>query len=96
MGQYPKPQVVSVPFSVVLDRDEDGAYVVECPSLPGCFSQGESEAEALENITEAIQGCLEVRVQGCLEVRVQGGKMDAASVLEEVWDKERDAAYDDA
>ena len=46
---------------VTIDRDEDGAYVVECPSIPGCLSQGKTEAEALENIKDAIQACLEVR-----------------------------------
>ena len=46
---------------VTIDRDEDGVYVVECPSIPGCLSQGKTEAEALENIKDAIQACLEVR-----------------------------------
>ena len=46
---------------VTIDRDEDGVYVVECPSIPGCLSQGTTEAEALENIKDAIQVCLEVR-----------------------------------
>jgi predicted RNase H-like HicB family nuclease len=42
--------------AVVLTRDEDGWIVAECPELPGCFSQGRSEAEALANIKEAIAG----------------------------------------
>ena len=48
-------------FVVTVDRDEDGAYVVECPSIPGCVSQGSTEDEALENIKDAIRQCLEVR-----------------------------------
>jgi predicted RNase H-like HicB family nuclease len=40
---------------VILIPDETGGYVVEVPSLPGCYSQGETEAEALENIKEAIE-----------------------------------------
>jgi predicted RNase H-like HicB family nuclease len=40
---------------VVLYPDEDGYWVVECPSLPGCISQGKTKAEALENIKDAIQ-----------------------------------------
>jgi predicted RNase H-like HicB family nuclease len=48
-------------FTVTLDRDEDGAGVVECPSIPGCISQGTTKEEAIENIKEAIQLCLEVR-----------------------------------
>ncbi len=39
--------------------EEVGGYIVSCPSLPGCFSQGDTIEEALENIKEAIQACLE-------------------------------------
>ena len=39
---------------VILIPDETGGYVVEVPSLPGCYSQGETEAEAMINIKEAI------------------------------------------
>ena len=42
----------------ILTRDEDGWIVAECPDLPGCVSQGKSEAEALANIHEAIAGWL--------------------------------------
>jgi predicted RNase H-like HicB family nuclease len=48
-------------FDVELFVGEDGWWVVECPSLPGCISQGKTEEEALENIKEAIRLCLEVR-----------------------------------
>lgn len=50
-------------FSVTLDRDEDGVWIVECPSIPGCISQGTTREEALENIQEAIRLCLEVRAE---------------------------------
>jgi len=46
-------------FKVVLQEAEEGGYIVSCPALPGCHSQGESMDEALENIKEAIAGCLE-------------------------------------
>ena len=46
---------------VTLERDETGMIVVECPSIPGCISQGETEAEALDNIREAIEVCIEAR-----------------------------------
>jgi len=47
-------------FKVILKTDlEDGGYNVTCPALPGCHSQGDTEEEAIENIKEAIQGCLE-------------------------------------
>lgn len=41
---------------VVLYPGEDGYWVVECPSLPGCISQGKTKEEAIENIKEAIEG----------------------------------------
>jgi predicted RNase H-like HicB family nuclease len=46
---------------VTLDPDETGMIVAECPAIPGCVSQGRTEPEALENIREAIIGCLEAR-----------------------------------
>jgi predicted RNase H-like HicB family nuclease len=50
-------------LSVTLDRDEDGIWVVECPSIPGCVSQGKTRQAALKNIKEAIGLCLEVRAE---------------------------------
>jgi predicted RNase H-like HicB family nuclease len=47
-------------FKVLISEGEDGWFVVECPSLPGCVSQGRTVEEALENIKDAIQGCLDV------------------------------------
>ena len=44
---------------VVLHRGEDGWVVAECPAIPGCISQGRDKVEALANIREAIQLCLE-------------------------------------
>jgi predicted RNase H-like HicB family nuclease len=41
-------------LTVVLEDGEDGYIVAACPSLPGCYSQGKTEAEALANIREAI------------------------------------------
>ena len=45
-------------FNVILENAEDGWVVAECPSLPGCVSQGKDEQEALENIKEAITAWL--------------------------------------
>jgi predicted RNase H-like HicB family nuclease len=50
-------------FNVTVDRDEDGVWVVECPSIPGCVSQGQTKEEALENIKDAIRECLIVRAE---------------------------------
>ena len=45
-------------FRVVIEPDEDGVFVAECPALPGCVSQGKTREEALANIRDAIQGYL--------------------------------------
>lgn len=45
--------------AVVLHRGENGYWVAECPSLPGCVSQGKTKPEAVANIREAIDGWLE-------------------------------------
>ncbi|TKJ17496.1 hypothetical protein CEE44_03095 [Candidatus Woesearchaeota archaeon B3_Woes] len=43
-------------FRIIMEQDEDGIFVVECPSLPGCVSQGKSRAEAVKNIKDAMKG----------------------------------------
>ena len=58
-------------FYVTLDRDEDGVWIVECASIPGCVSQGETRQEALDNIREAIQLCLEVRAERGMPLTVE-------------------------
>ncbi len=50
-------------YLINLEQDETGMWVVECPAIPGCISQGETEEEALKNIEEAITLCLEVRAE---------------------------------
>jgi predicted RNase H-like HicB family nuclease len=50
-------------FDVTVETDEDGIWIVECPSIPGCVSQGNTKEEALESINEAIQLCLQVRAE---------------------------------
>ena len=44
---------------ILLEKGEDGFYVVECPALPGCFTQGETVEEAIKNIREVIDLLLE-------------------------------------
>ncbi len=50
-------------FTVTITRDEDGVFIAECPSIPGCVSQGKTEEEAQRNIQDAIKECLEVRAE---------------------------------
>jgi predicted RNase H-like HicB family nuclease len=49
---------MTVKLRVVIERDEDGVFVVQCPTLPGCVSQGRTRNEALANIQDAIEGYL--------------------------------------
>jgi len=47
-------------LKVIIKKGEAGYYVARCPALKGCWSQGRTSEEALENIKEAIEGWLEV------------------------------------
>ena len=58
-------------FNVTLDRDEDGVWVVECPAIPGCVSQGRTREEALESIQDAIALCLQVRADKGMPLTVE-------------------------
>ena len=47
-------------YRILIEQDEDGMFVVECPCLPGCVSQGKTRTEAIENIQDAILTYLEM------------------------------------
>jgi len=66
-------------FNVTLDRDEDGVWVVECPAIPGCVSQGATKDEALENIKEAIALCLEVRAEKGMPLTIETRQIEVAA-----------------
>jgi predicted RNase H-like HicB family nuclease len=57
-------------LNVTIVQDKDGMFVAECPSIPGCVSQGNTEGEAAKNIREAIQECVEVRAEQGLPLTV--------------------------
>ena len=65
---------------VTMERDESGWIVAECPSIPGCVSQGKTEEEALANIREAIQACLEVRSAQGLPLTLRTVEIDLSVV----------------
>ncbi len=46
-------------FRIVIEPDEDGKFVASCPTLPECWSQGDTREEAIRNIGDAIQGYIE-------------------------------------
>jgi antitoxin HicB len=50
--------VLSMRFRVIIEPDEDGVFIAECPALPGCVSQGKTRDEAMANIRDAIEGYL--------------------------------------
>ncbi len=50
-------------FNIIIEKDDEGIYVAECPDLTGCLSEGEGLEDALENINEAIIGCLKSRLK---------------------------------
>lgn len=46
-------------LQVIIEQDEDGVYVAECPALQGCYAQGDTFEEAIENIKDVITMCIE-------------------------------------
>ena len=65
-------------LTVTIDRDEDGVWVVQCPAIPGCISQGNTKDEALANIREAIAFCIEVRAEQGLPLTVETRQVEVA------------------
>lgn len=49
-----RPAVITIDYSVIVHEAEEGGYWVEAPALPGCYSQGETLDDALDNVKEAI------------------------------------------
>ena len=58
-------------FLVTIAQDEDRVWVAECPSIPGCISQGNTRNEAIANIREAIAACLETRADRGMPLTVE-------------------------
>ena len=58
-------------FLITLSRDEDGMVIAECPAIPGCVSQGSTEAEAEKNVGDAIRECLAVRREKNLRLMIK-------------------------
>jgi predicted RNase H-like HicB family nuclease len=65
-------------FTVTIDRDEAGVWVAECPAIPGCVSQGTTKDEAIKNVREAIELCLEVRAERGLPLTIETRQVDIA------------------
>jgi predicted RNase H-like HicB family nuclease len=66
-------------FNVTIDRDEDGVWIVECPSIPGCVTQGKTKEEALENAKDAIKLCLQVRAEKGMPLTIETRQIEVAA-----------------
>ena len=67
-------------YTVVLIKSEEG-YAVGCPALPGCWTQGETKVEALDNIRTAIREVLEVKAElEAKRLRAEGADVELADV----------------
>ena len=64
--------------TITIDGDEDGVWIAECPSIPGCVSQGNTKDEALANIREAIELCLEVRAETRIPLTIETRQVEVA------------------
>lgn len=65
-------------FLVILTPGEDGYIIAECPTLPGCMSQGKTKEEALANIREAIELSLETRKENNLPLAYEVAEVEVA------------------
>jgi len=63
---------------ITIYRDEDGVYIAECPAIPGCVSQGDTEEEAVANVRLAIGECLTVRAQKGIPLTVEVREVEVA------------------
>jgi predicted RNase H-like HicB family nuclease len=63
-------------YRVIVEKGEDSGYVVHCPAIPGCHSQGNTIEEAIENIKDAIKGCLSALDEEALVSAKEIGAME--------------------
>lgn len=61
---------------ITLTPDETGGFVVECPAIPGCVSEGDTREEALANIRLAIDVCLRARAELGLPLTIEVAELD--------------------
>jgi predicted RNase H-like HicB family nuclease len=65
-------------FTITMIQDEDGTFIVECPAIPGCVSQGTTKDEAEANIREAIRECLAVRREQGLPLTIETRQLEVS------------------
>lgn len=69
---------VPMKLVVTLERDETSMLIAECPAIPGCVSQGETEDEAIANIRDAIAACLEARAEAGMPLTIAVRQVEVA------------------
>jgi len=67
-----------VVYRIVIEKGEDFGYVAHCPAIPGCHSQGNTIEEAIENIKDAIRGCLSALDEDLISEREELASMEIA------------------
>ena len=65
-------------FTITITRDEDGMFIAECASIPGCISQGKTEEEAQVNIQDAIKQTLAVRSEMGMPLTIATKQIEVA------------------
>ncbi len=61
-------------YTVIIEQGRESGYVVYCPALKGCVSQGKTKEEALRNIKEAMEAYVEALLEDGLTVPTEVGK----------------------
>ncbi len=67
---------MTMKFDVIIYQDEDGVFIAECPTIPGCVSQGKTHTEAEQNIQDAIKECLIVRKEKQLPLTIETNQVE--------------------
>lgn len=65
-------------YRIVIEKGEDFGYVAHCPAIPGCHSQGNTIEEAIENIKDAIRGCLSALDEDLISEREELASIEIA------------------
>lgn len=63
-------------YRVIVEKGEDFGYVIHCPAIPGCHSQGATIEEAVKNIQDAIRGCISAKDEDLIVHAEQLGAME--------------------
>ena len=71
-------------LQVIIEQDEDGVFIAECPALQGCYAQGKTYEEAIENIKDVITLCIEELKEGKKKINLKYPEVIGIKSLEVV------------